>query len=351
MRRMLNLLPLLVLAASTLTAQRGRVNPASTAPASPAPVIARVDPKEWKSPWPATDRSRDVFPPDDQGRAWFVAQQANYIAYLDTKSGEFKKYEIDAGTNPHNLVVHKGEVWFTGNRNNRLVKLDPATGKLTTYRITDSTIRDPHTMIFDKNGDAWFTAQNSGWVGRFTPSTGAFKTLHVPRTNPYGIVIDSKGQAWFDMFAVPRIGTIDPKTFTLKEYPLPDPAARPRRIGVTSDDMIWYGDYARGFLGRLNPQTGKVDEWPLPSGARSLPYGMAVDDRDYVWLNESGVSPNRLVAFDTKRLVWAEQIPIGDAANNVVRHMVFDPKTREIWYASDQGAIGRLKVPPKIIVP
>ena len=72
---------------------------------------------------------------------WFVGQNGNYVAYLDNKTGDFKRYEIDPGTNPHNLVVEKGMVWFTGNRNNRIVKLDPATGKLTTYMKQYGTSR------------------------------------------------------------------------------------------------------------------------------------------------------------------------------------------------------------------
>ena len=88
---------------------------------------AQFDPKEWEVPYGAETRPRDPYA-DAQGRVWFVGQNGNYIAYLDNKTGTFKKFEIDAGTNPHNLVVEKGMVWFTGNRNNRIVKLDPATG-------------------------------------------------------------------------------------------------------------------------------------------------------------------------------------------------------------------------------
>src|SRR5215207_7321463 len=145
---------------------------AAQAKSAGSTTLAQFDPKEWAVPFGAETRPRDPYA-DAQGRVWFVGQNGNYVAYLDNKTGNFKRYEIDAGTNPHNLVVEKGMVWFTGNRNNRLVKLDPATGKLTTYMIPDSTVRDPHTMIFDrKSGVAWFTAQQSATVGRFEMATG-----------------------------------------------------------------------------------------------------------------------------------------------------------------------------------
>jgi len=85
----------------------------------------------------------------------------------------------------------------------------------------------------------------------------------------------------------------------VREFPLPDPASRPRRIAITSDDLIWYADYSRGYLGRLDPRTGEVKEWPSPSGAASQPYGIAVA-KDIIWYNESGVRPNTLVRFDPK---------------------------------------------------
>src|SRR5258708_23217204 len=101
--------------------------------------------KQWNVPWSAT-RPRDPFP-DGKGHVWFVGQAGNYVAYLDVKTGEFKRYEIEAGTMPHNLTINgKGEVWITGNMNSRLVKLDPATGKLGTHMPPDANTQDPHTI-------------------------------------------------------------------------------------------------------------------------------------------------------------------------------------------------------------
>jgi virginiamycin B lyase len=315
---------------------------------------AQFEPKEWAVPYGANTRPRDPFA-DEHGRVWFVGQVGNYIAYLDSKNGEFKRYEIDAGTNPHNLVVEKGVVWFTGNRNNRIVKLDPATGKLTTYMIPDSTVRDPHTMTWDsKNGIAWFTAQQSTTVGRFEVATGKFRLWKTgTRTNPYGIVLDSKGRPWFDLFGTNKIGTIDPQTLELKEYVIPNDSARPRRIAVTSDDQIYWGDYTRGFLGHLDPATGKMQEWRMPAGRASLPYGMTTDDRDVIWIAQNGLSNVKatLVGFDHKAKRFVAEIPIGEASTNTIRHMTFDKHTRQIWFGTDQGSIGRIKVPQAALTP
>lgn len=308
-------------------------------------------PKEWTVPW-ADTRPRDPIA-DRNGRVWFVGQVGNYVAYLDSKSGQFKRFEVDAGTNPHNINLdERGGVWFTGNRNNRIVQLIPETGELKTHMIPDSTVRDPHTMIWGKDGIAWFTAQGSQRIGRFDRNTGEFKLWRPSqqRSNPYGVVLDSKGQPWFDLFATNRIATVDPKTLEYKEFTLPNERTRPRRIAITSDDVIWYGDYSRGFLGRLDPKTGNVEEWQLPSGPTSLPYAMTVDDKDRLWLAETGVQPNRLVAFDPKSKAWVATIVVASngSTRNTIRHMTYDRATRQIWFGTDAGTIGALKVPNEI---
>lgn len=313
--------------------------------------MSAYEPRTWDVPYGPRTRPRDPFA-DAQGRVWFVGQGGNYIAYMDSRSGEFRQFPIDSGTHPHNLVVEKGKVWFTGNRNNRLVKLDPATGKLTTYLIPGN-VGDPHTMIFDpRSGVAWFTAQRAGVIGRFDPATEEFKIWRTgERSGPYGVVVDSRGNPWVVLFGTNRVATIDAKTGVLKTYALPDERSRPRRIAITSDDQIFWGDYTRGYLGHLDPRTGRVQEWPLPLGARALPYAMTTDDRDVVWVAQNGYEgiPATLVAFDTRAKQFVAEVPVGRPAPNTIRHMTFDPASRRIWFGTDQGSIGAIVIPPAIV--
>src|SRR5439155_21545013 len=45
-------------------------------------------------------------------------------------------------------------------------RLDPKDGSIKQYPMPDPMVRDPHTMVFDKNGDIWFTAQGGNAVGK-----------------------------------------------------------------------------------------------------------------------------------------------------------------------------------------
>jgi len=71
-----------------------------------APLAAQSVPsQEWEVPYGGAEgRPRDPYVAPD-GRVFFVGQNGNYIARLDPRSGQFTKFEIDPGTNPHNLIV------------------------------------------------------------------------------------------------------------------------------------------------------------------------------------------------------------------------------------------------------
>jgi len=301
---------------------------------------------EWTVPYDNRGgRPRDPHVAPD-GSVFFVGQAGNYIARLDPRSGQFRQFTIDSGTNPHNLIVDpQGMVWYAGNRNGMIGKLDPRTGAITRYPMPDPTVRDPHTLIFDQQGNIWFSAQNSNAVGHLNTRTGAIRIAKTgEQTRPYGIVINSRGVPWFNLFGTNKIAKIDPATMAITTYDLPHERARGRRIALTSDDVVWYTDYTRGFLGRVDPATGAVTEFPMPGGQMSLPYAMASDDKDRIWVTESGRNGAVLYGFDPKTNAFFGRTQIGPVDNNTIRHMYFDRGTGLLWFGTDQGTVGRAEV-------
>jgi virginiamycin B lyase len=124
----------------------------------------------------------------------------------------------------------------------------------------------------------------------------------------------------------------------MREFTLPDAAARPRRLQVDPRGIVWYTDYARGYLGALDPKTGGVREWRSPSD-NAGPYGIAIGTDGKIWYNEARSS--LMVAFDPRtEQMDTTRIPTSGA---VVRHMVTDTARKRIWLAlSGTGRIGRL---------
>lgn len=304
----------------------------------------KVEITEWSVPWKNT-RPRDPYV-DGQNRVWFVGQRGDYLAYLDPESGQFKRFDLELGTGPHNLIVDKaGYVWYAGNLNAHIGKLDPEDGKITKYSMPDSAARDPHTLVFDQKGDIWFTVQGGNFVGKLTTQTGEIQLIAVPtpRARPYGIVVDSRNHPWICEFGSNKLATVDPDMMELQEIILPREDARPRRLAVTSDNNIWYVDYAGGFLGQYNPITGKFQEWPLPGGTNARPYALSVDDQDRLWLVETGPHPNRFVGFDPRTQEFFSVTEIESGAGSV-RHMVFHKPTQAVWFGTDTNNIGRARI-------
>ncbi|MEX1212161.1 MAG: hypothetical protein WEA36_04890 [Balneolaceae bacterium] len=309
----------------------------------PDPVVESL--REWRVPFDES-RSRDPYVAPD-GTVFFAGQQADYVGFFDPATESFGSHPLDDGTGPHTVVVaDDGWVWYAGNRARHIGKMDPESGEITKYEMSDPHARDPHTFAFDNDGNLWFTAQGGNGVGHFNVQTGEARVLAIPteRARPYGIRMGPDGnRPWIALFGTHKIATVDPQTMELTEVALPREEARPRRLDVTSDGKVWYGDYAAGKVGRYDPADGSFQEWDMPDGSDSRPYAVLKDHRDRVWFSASGLSPNKLIAFDTQSEEFVASVEVPSAEGSI-RHMDFDEETRSLWFGTDTGHIGRLIV-------
>jgi len=314
-----------------------------------AAITDAVDVKfdQWMTPsTPAYPHDPAVAP---DGSIWYTGQRANVVGRFDPATQQFKEFALPTpNSGPHGLQADKeGNIWYTGNAAGLIGKIDPKSGKVTEYKMPNPKARDPHTIAFLQDGRIFFTVQAGNFIGSLDPKApdGAIKLVESPTANsrPYGVRLDSKGVPYFDLFNSNKIASADPKTLIIREYPLPDPKARPRRIAVGKDDTVWYGDYARGFLGHLDPKSGKVEEFQSPGGPESKPYAIDVTADGAVWYVETGdETKNMLVRFnpETKKFqTWA--IPGG---GGTVRNMEID-KQGNLWLAeSGVGRISRVTI-------
>jgi virginiamycin B lyase len=291
--------------------------------------------KEWPVEWGGRPRDPYVAP---DGTVWFVGQAGNYIGSFDPARERFRRHEIEDGTNPHTLIVDgEGIVWYAGNRNARIGRLDPKSGDIRTFPTGEA--RDPHTMVFDGKGRIWFTAQQSNRVGRLDMATGQVElvTPHETPARPYGIVLDPHGDPWVALLGTHKVVRIDAESLELEHYDEASPESRARRIEVTRDGTVWYGDEARGYLGRIDPKTGAVKEYPMPGGKESRPYALTRDGQGRLWVSQSGPD-KKLVAFDPRSARFVEVHDV----SHTVRHMMFDPETRALWFGTDAQKLGRV---------
>jgi virginiamycin B lyase len=282
--------------------------------------------KEYEVPTPKSRPHDPALAPD--GSLWYTGMAANKLGRLDPKTGEFKEYPLKTPkSGPHGLVADKdGNIWFTAISGGYIGKLDPKSGDIAEYRPSNGAEIDPHTPVFDHDGILWFTNEETNYIGRLDPKSGQITLIKSPTPHavPYGIVITKNNAPFFCEFGTNKLATVDTKTMTIREYPLPAAGARPRRIALAPDGTVFYTDYARGYIGHFDPTTGKLlKEWPSPGGSGAEPYGIATGSDGEVWYVETGVNPNALIRFDPKSETFSsERIPSG---GGVVRNMVATP--------------------------
>jgi virginiamycin B lyase len=76
----------------------------------------------------------------------------------------------------------------------------------------------PHDPLAAAGGSIWYT-------GQMTSTLGRLDWTKTPNSGPHGLAADKDGNIWFTASSQGYIGKLDPKTGTITEYHLPNPAA------------------------------------------------------------------------------------------------------------------------------
>lgn len=133
----------------------------------------------------------------------------------------------------------------------------------------------PHDVAPAAEGSGvWFTAQRSGHLGLLDPETG--ETRLVPlgdRSRPHGVIVGPDGAAWVTDGGLNAIVRVDPATFEVTVFPLPDdrPNANLNTAAFDGDGVLWFTGQS-GVYGRLDPGSGEMTVFDAPRGRG--PYGI-----------------------------------------------------------------------------
>ncbi len=313
---------------------------ALSAPSVQAEAPATPHIKEWDIPW-ENSRPRDPWVGPGANTVWFVGQAGDYLATLNPETGDLKRYRLDPGTGPHNVIADQRGAFYAGNQAGHIGLLDPETGDIRKFRLEGEGPKDVHTLAFDANGDIFFTEQGGNRIGWLDVDHYAFRMFDVETewARPYGLAVHDQTRPWVTLFGTNKLATVD-ATGQVHEVVLPREDARPRRLDITDDGMLWYVDYSGGYLGRLEIDTGEIEEWPVPGGSDAAPYAMAVDDQGRPWFVETGLRPNRLIGFEPESGSFSQPVDI-PSGGGTVRHMVFDPGSRSLWFGTDTNTLVR----------
>ncbi len=256
--------------------QAGVVPPARAGEAAGVAVVqaAGVTFREWTLPTPGSHPHDPLATPD--GAIWYTGQMASLLGRIDPASGEIKEYpHADPGLRParprrrcrrQHLVHRELQGLYRQAR--------PAHGQVQRIpharsggaRSAHAGVRPGGHALVHRAGRATWSAgwirapARSGWCAcrrRGRCPTASRSIRAACRSSRSSAPTSSRAST--------------PRRMAIREYALPDPDSRPRRIAIGPDGAVWYHRLARGALGRLDPATGAAREWPSPGGADVRP--------------------------------------------------------------------------------
>src|SRR4051812_39066201 len=82
----------------------------------------------------------------------------------------------------------------------------------------------PHDPLAARDGSLWYSGQMANVLGRVDPKTGSVKEypLKTAHSGPHGLVEDKAGNIWYTGNTGSLIGKLDPKTGNVTEYKTPE---------------------------------------------------------------------------------------------------------------------------------
>ena len=112
--------------------------------------------------------------------------------------------------------------------------------------------RDP---IEAPDGTIWWAGQWGNLIGSINPKTGAMKEYPLPENaKPHTVTLDKAGNVWYTGNKNGTVGYLDPGTGKITEFKMPDPAARDPHSAIFDDNgILWFTLQHSNMVGRLNP--------------------------------------------------------------------------------------------------
>ena len=217
----------------------------------------------------------------------------------------------------------------------------PGTAKvaMTAWQVPTPGSR-PHDPMAARDGSLWYSGQMANVLGRIDPKTRTIREypLKTANSGPHGLVEDRAGNIWYTGNTGALIGKLNPKTGEVTEYKMPDPEAKdPHTLVFDKAGILWFTVQNANRIGRLDPKSGDI-KLLTPPTAKSRPYGMATDSKGNVFVVQFGV--NSVARVDPKTLEIKEyKLPDPGARPRRIAITADDM----IWYTDyARGYLGRL---------
>ncbi len=207
-----------------------------------------------------------------------------------------------------------------------LKTLPRPTGKATHVLITEYDLPrptiEPHDVIVDEHGTVWYTDFGEMFIGKLDPKTGSLKEFPVPELKPgypvglLDIEEDKAGDFWLGMMYQGALAKFDPKTEQIRIFSFPpefnDNAAQPNMLGMRYDidGKIWTDSAGHYDLFRLDIKTGKYERFEpmkhLPDDRPGSVYGIDSDSHNNLYFTDFATDYIGRIDAETGKVSWVQ---------------------------------------------
>jgi virginiamycin B lyase len=199
-------------------------------------AIVRVDPQTkavtvWKLPEGRGSANLNTATFDKDGVLWFTGQSGIY-GRLNPQTGDMKVYDAPRGRGPYGITTTpKGEVYYASLAGNYIARLDTHSGQATVIE-PPTPGQGARRVWADSQSRVWVSEWNAGSVSVYDPATRQWQSWKLPGERPraYSIYVDERDVVWLSDFAANAIVRFDPRTERFESFPSTLPNANVRQM-------------------------------------------------------------------------------------------------------------------------
>jgi virginiamycin B lyase len=198
-------------------------------------AIVRFDPKSrgvkvWPLPRDSAHANLNTATFDKGGRIWFTGQSGVY-GRLDPASGDVRVWKAPRGAGPYGITTTPGgDVYFASLAGNYIARIDTATGEATVFD-PPTPAQGARRVWSDSRGRIWISYWNTGQVGMYDPAARSWREWKLPgNAHAYAVWVDDKDKVWLTDWSTNSIVRFDPGTEKFDSVPSDRAGANVRQM-------------------------------------------------------------------------------------------------------------------------
>ncbi len=254
---------------------------------------------------------------DHEGRLWFGEMGINALASFDPHTRQFQQLyppHGDAGIMGV-IVAPDDTIWFAEQSANYIGQYNPRTNSYHIYDLPTIYTPDPsnkghklslpsapNDLTLDARGTIWFTEMNANALGSLDPITGKITQYPIPGAkpnqalNPYGILADEHGIIWFSELGSNNLGRLDSSTGTFRFFTLPGASNSLMELAQDKQGTIWATTFSTATLVAFHPTSSTFNTYTIPGTGSGELYGLTITAQNAVWVTAPTI--NAIARFD-----------------------------------------------------